>query len=181
MTSEEGHAGRVAESHTIVEPAPTFEALFVREYPKMVALAAAVSGSRIHAEDIAQEALSRLDRSWQQVAGYDRPGAWLRRVTINLALSQKRRLVAETKARLRLGAPESTLPPALPADEALWATVRALPPMQRAVVALHFLEDRSLEEIAEILDVSPSTARVHLHRARQTLRERLTDQRREDA
>lgn len=174
MTLDEArHADRV-------EPRPTFAAVFVEEYPKMVALAAAVSGSRFHAEDIAQEAMSRLDRRWAQVQTYDRPGAWLRRVTINLALSQRRRLLAETKARLRLDVPEPTLPPADPADDAVWAVVRTLPPKQRAVVALHVLEDRSLEEIAEILAMSPSTARVHLHRARQTLRDRLAPNRREE-
>jgi RNA polymerase sigma-70 factor (ECF subfamily) len=43
------------------------------------------------------------------------------------------------------------------------------------VVALHYLEDLSLEEIAEVLDLSPSTVRVHLHRARKTLRDRLDE------
>lgn len=152
---------------------PSFEALFVAEYPKMVALAAAVSGSRSHAEDIAQEAMSRLNRRWAQVQGYDKPGAWLRRTTINLALSQRRRLVAEAKAVLRLGRPDPELPPAEPADQAVWDAVAQLPGNQRAAVALHFLEDRSVVEIADILDIAPSTARVHLHRARQTLRDRL--------
>ena len=38
-----------------LDDAPTFEAVFVTEYPKMVALAAAVSGRRDQAEDIAQD------------------------------------------------------------------------------------------------------------------------------
>jgi RNA polymerase sigma factor (sigma-70 family) len=40
-------------------------------------------------------------------------------------------------------------------------------------VALHYLEDCSVKEIAGILECSPSTVKVHLHKARQTLAERL--------
>ncbi len=158
---------------SVVGPSPSFDALFVREYPRMVALAAAVSGSRAHAEDIAQEAMTRLHHKWATVGRYDKPGSWLRRVTINLAVSQRRRHLSEAKAILRLRSSEPELPPSPPADEAIWDAVASLPRNQRAAVALHFLEDRGHDEIAEILDISPSTARVHLHRARQALRERL--------
>lgn len=154
----------------------TFEAVFVAEYSKMVALAAAVSGSRVFAEDIAQEAMGRLDRHWSSVGNFDKPGAWLRRVTINLALSQKRRLMNETKALLRIETPAPTLAKSRAEDEGVWRIVAELPKQQRAAVALFFLEDRSIEEIAEILNISASTARVHLHRARETLRTRLDEE-----
>jgi RNA polymerase sigma-70 factor (ECF subfamily) len=153
----------------------TFEALFAVEYPRMVALAAAVSGNRAFAEDIAQEALGRASARWAEISRYDKPGAWLRRVTFNLAVSRRRRLVSEARALLRLGRPEPGLPPALPEHEGVWAAVATLPRQQRAVVALHYLEDRTFDEIAEVLDISPSTVRVHLHRARQTLRDRLDE------
>ncbi len=156
-----------------LQAVPSFEALFAEEFPKMVALAAAVSGSRLHAEDIAQEAMGRLQRNWTKVQGYAKPGAWVRRITINLAVSQKRRLVSEAKAVLRLRRESVSLPPTPTEHEPIWAAVRSLPRNQRAAVALHFLEDRSIAEIADVLDISPSTARVHLHRARQTLHDRL--------
>ncbi|MGI9623006.1 MAG: RNA polymerase sigma factor [Acidimicrobiales bacterium] len=156
-----------------IQAVPSFEALFVDEYPKMVALAAAVAGSRTHSEDIAQEAMARLDRNWAKVQGYESPGAWLRRITINLATSRRRRASTEARALLKLGAPEVHLEPAEPSDEHVWTIVRQLPKNQRAAVALRYLEDRSIDEIADILEISPSTARVHLHRAKQTLRHRL--------
>ena len=154
---------------------PDYDRLFHDEYPKMVALAASVAGDRDHAEDIAQEALGRLAKNWKSVQGYDKPGAWLRRVTINLALSRRRRLASEAKALLRLPRPEPTLAPTPTDDAAVWRAVASLPGKQRAVVSLHFLEDLPLTEIADILDISPSTARVHLHRARQTLRDQLEE------
>ncbi len=48
-----------------------------------------------------------------------------------------------------------------------------LPGKQRAAIALHYLEDRPINEIAEILDISHATARVHLHRGRQALAKTL--------
>ncbi len=156
-------------------PRPRFEALFVEEYPKMVALSAAVSGSLLQAEDLAQAAMSRLDREWDHVQGLDRPGAWLRRVTINLALSHRRRLVTEARVRLRLVGAPSTIPPSGAEHEPVWRAVAALPGKQRAAIALRYLEDRSVDEIADILGIAPATARVHLHRGHRALREHLGD------
>lgn len=169
----DAQGGTAAAAEAVVQ---TFQSVFVTEYSSMVALAAAVSGSRVHAEDIAQEAMTRLDRNWAEVQHYGKPGAWLRRVTINLALSQKRRLKSEAKALLRIGVPEPELSEAPAQDDQLWELVSRLSKKQRAVVALHFLEDKSLEEIAEILEISASTARVHLHRAKQSLHKSLTQQ-----
>ncbi len=66
----------------------------------MVALAAAVSGSAESVEDVAQEAMVRARRHWDRVGAYDKPGTWVRRVTINLAISSRRRIALEAKARL---------------------------------------------------------------------------------
>ncbi len=40
-------------------------------------------------------------------------------------------------------------------------------------MVLHYLEDRSVAEIAEVLDTAESTVKVHLHRGRKALAERL--------
>lgn len=145
-----------------------YDRFYRRELPAMVALAAAITGSTVAAEDLAQEALLRAYRNWDRVGTYDKPGAWLRRVTVNLALSTRKRMTAELRARLRLAGPTALQPH--PSDhDHVWSAVARLPGNQRAAVALHYLEDRSVADIAEILDCSPSTARVHLHRGRAAL------------
>lgn len=156
---------------------PSFDAVFVDEYPKMVALAAAVSGRHAFAEDLAQEAMTRLHRNWNRIQGYQSPGAWVRRVTINLALSQRRRLAGEARTRLRLRTAPTRQPSLSAATEhqPVWDAVAALPGNQRAAVALRYLEDRSIDEIADVLEIAPSTVRVHLHRAAQSLKQRLPD------
>lgn len=155
----------------------SFDAFYVREFPKMVALAVAVSGSRAAAEDLAQEALMRAHRNWDRIANYDKPGAWVRRVTINLCTSLLRRNAAEGKAKLRLVGGGVELPPEPPEDSAIWRCVAELPKRQRAAVALHYLEDRSVAEIADILNCSESTAKVHLHRGRRALASALESNR----
>lgn len=49
----------------------------------------------------------------------------------------------------------------------------ALPKKQRAAVVLHYLEDLPVAAIADILECAPATAKVHLHRGRKALAERL--------
>lgn len=154
----------------------TFDEFFRSEFPSMVALAAAVSGSRIAADDIAQEAFVRAHRKWDEVSAYDKPGAWVRRVTINLATNTRKRVAAEARALVRIGLAPTLEPPAEP-DDVVWKAVAKLPKKQRAAVSLFYLDDFSTREISEVLECSESTARVHLHKARTTLAKTLGGQR----
>ena len=52
--------------------------------------------------------------------------------------------------------------------------VRALPARQAQAIALHYLEDRSVADIAEILECSESTVKVHLHKGRTKLARRFS-------
>ena len=150
----------------------SFGALFQREFVKMVALAEAVSGDPAAAEDIAAEAFSRANRRWDRVGGYDKPGAWVRRVTINLALKRKRRLSLERRSAERHRAADLVEgPPEV--DHPVWAEVAKLAPRQRVAVVLFYLEDLPVAEIAEIMDCRVSTATSHLDRGRRTLARRL--------
>jgi RNA polymerase sigma-70 factor (ECF subfamily) len=148
----------------------TFEVFYRSEYARMVALAAAVSGAPASAEDVAQEALIRAHREWAKVSRYEKPGAWLRRITINLASNKRRR--ANTERRLAPGPQRQTVELQL-RDHSVWAAVAELPPRQRAAIALYYLEDRAVEEIAEILNCAPGTAKAHLHQGRKALHDRL--------
>ncbi len=149
-----------------------FVAFFRLEYPRLVALAIALSGRRAVAEELAQEALLRAYRAWPSVSSLDRPGAWARRVTINLAISAQRRLRSEAEALDRLDRrPVATA--TLDGDhryaDRFWLAVRGLPARQRAAVALHYLEDRPVDEVAQVLGCAPGTVKAQLHKARATL------------
>jgi len=132
--------------------------------------------------DLAQEAFLAAHRSWDRVSGYDEPGAWVRRVVTNLSVSMIRRRAVEAKALARTAV--GAVPP-LPAlsteDVAFWAAVRKLPRRQAQVIALHYLEDRSVVEVARILDIAEGTVKKHLHDGRLALVRRLGLDGEEDA
>lgn len=151
----------------------TFEDLFRKEYPSVVALAFALSGSRWVAEELAQEAFIAAHRNWSRIAGYDQPGAWVRRVVTNLATSAIRRRIVEAKALVRLGIGERHREPQRELDMEFWEAVRALPRRQSQVVALHYLEDLSVAEVAEVLATAPGTVKKHLYDGRKELARRL--------
>jgi RNA polymerase sigma-70 factor (ECF subfamily) len=155
-----------------------FAVFYRREYAAVVALSYALTGRGGVAEDVAQEAFLITHQRWLKVSGYEKPGAFVRRVAANLAVSQRRRFAAEARAKARLAIPgwsgqdDIDVP-----DPGFWRAVRALPPRQAQVLALHYLEDRPAEEIAMILGCSASTVRVHLHRGRLALEQLLHEPR----
>lgn len=174
---DEGHGAPLAPVVPLTPTAPTeldFDRFYRRELPAIVAVVAAVGG-HAHAEEIAQEALLRAHRDWTRIQRYDKPGAWVRRVALNLASSQRRRRSSEARA-LALVAQRPQLPAPPPEVDGFWALVRELPPRQAAAVALHYLEDLSIADIAAALDCAEGTAKAHLHKARQTLAHRLAAQ-----
>ena len=158
-----------------IRAVPDFESFYRSEYRSVVGLAYALSGSRIAAEDIAQDAFLAAHKQWEKVGFYEQPEAWVRRVVSNLAVSAFRTRVREAAAVARLKPREAYLP-RLPVEDAdFWKAVRGLPKRQSQVITLHYLEDRSVNEIAEILDCSPNTVKVHLHKGRDRLARRLDE------
>jgi RNA polymerase sigma-70 factor (ECF subfamily) len=147
----------------------TFEELYRRDFTAVVGLVYALSGSRHVAEELAQEAFLSAHRRWDRISGYDDPGAWIRRVAVNQAVSALRRRSVEARTVLRLSG-QRPLPDRLPDDaEVFWRAVRRLPTRQAQVIALHYLEDRSVKDIAAVLECAEATVRVHLHRGRLAL------------
>lgn len=172
MTAVRPQTGDYAHLHP-VRALPSFEQFYRSEYRSVVGLAFALSGSRIAAEDLAQDAFVAAHRAWDRVGRYEKPEAWVRRVVSNLSVSMFRTKVREAKAVARFK-PRADYLPHLPADDHhFWKEVRALPRRQAQAIALHYLEDRSVADIAEILGCAEGTVKVHLHKAREALSRRL--------
>jgi RNA polymerase sigma-70 factor (ECF subfamily) len=151
-----------------------FDGFFSREYPGLVVLLTAVTGRRALAEEIAQEAMLRAHQRWGRVSRYDLPGAWARRVALNLASNQGARRRTERRMVERL-AGQRTPPPPEGHDDEFWAVVRQLPRRQAAAVTLHYLEDRPVSEVAAILGCAEGTAKAHLHKGRASLARLLAE------
>lgn len=151
----------------------TFEAFYERELKSVIGLAYALSGSRAAAEDLAQDAFLAAHRSWDRIGRYDKPEAWVRRVVANMSVSLFRRKVREARAIARMDVPGAVLPGLPTEDEEFWKAVRALPKRQSQAIALYYLEDLSIAEIAEILDCAQGTVKAHLFKGRTRLASRL--------
>lgn len=166
----------------VVRSSQRFEDFYRHEFPAVVGLAAVLTGSRWAAEDLAQEAFLAAHRDWQRIGAYEQPGAWVRRVVANLAVSTIRRRTAEARAvaRIAFGGRPAVIDPTA-GDPEFWAAVRALPRRQAQVVALHYLEDLPVAEVAEILDVSPGSVKRHLFDGRRALARRLHEDEEDEA
>jgi RNA polymerase sigma-70 factor (ECF subfamily) len=157
-----------------VHVAPPFTDFYENQYRPVVEFACALTGDRWTAEDLAQDAFIAAQRNWQKISEYESPGAWVRRVVANKAVSRLRRSGAESRALLRLRHKAPEPPPQLSAESVeVWAAVRSLPKRQAQVIALTYLEDLSLQQIGEILECSPFTVKTHLQRGRAMLAKRF--------
>lgn len=147
----------------------TFEGFARHQRKPLVALAWSLTGDFGVAEDLAQDALQSAWQAWDRVGSLDAPGGWVRRAVINRAAGHARREGREHRALARLaGRPTATVD-LEPRDHRFWAEVRKLPERQAQAVALRYLEDCAVPDIAEALGCAPATVRVHLHRGRQAL------------
>lgn len=160
-------------THLHIEDRSSFDAFYRREYRPLLRLAWSLTGRRDLGEELVQEVMVTVHRKWGTVGDYDRPGGFARRVLLNDATSAARRRDAERRAVERLGAPDDVAAPESPPDDEFWDAIRALPERQAQTVALHYLEDRPVAEIADVLDISVNTVKVHLHRGRLALAESL--------
>jgi RNA polymerase sigma-70 factor (ECF subfamily) len=161
------------ESVPVVHARLPFEVFYRDELPGVVALCLAVSRRPWVAEELAQEAFLRAYRRWDTVGGYECPDAWVRRVALNLTASWGRRVQAETRALLRSRLRSANEPVKSPPDDEFWAAVRSLPRRQAQTLALYYVEDRPVAEIATVLGIEAGTVRVHLTRGRRNLAARL--------
>jgi len=127
------------------------------------------------AEDLVQETLAKMYRSWRRIDRTSTPVAYANKVLIRTYLSQRRRRSSDERPTDRL--PEQ----AGRADDAelrltLLDGLAQLTAKDRAVLVLRYWEDRSVEETAEILKLTPGTVRTQSLRALRRLRTLLGDE-----
>jgi RNA polymerase sigma-70 factor (sigma-E family) len=140
-----------------------FEAFYRQAWPGAVRLAGLLTQQPRSAEDIAQEAFTRVYPKW---AGVENPTAYLRMTIVNVCRSWGIRQGAERTKLAIVGVPESV---ALDFD-ILTDAVASLPYRERAVLVLRYYADLSEAEIAQALDCRPGTVKSLASRALATLK-----------
>ncbi|MEJ2749298.1 MAG: sigma-70 family RNA polymerase sigma factor [Anaerolineae bacterium] len=158
--------------------------------PGIYRLALRLMKNEAEAEDVMQETFMNAFKAIDKFEGRSGLGTWLYRIAYNSAMMRLRKpqqyilSVEET-----LTETEGNIIPkqlfdwcCLPEEDfaseevqgELERAIRELPEKYKSVFILRELEELSTEETAVTLDITPSTVKVRLHRARLQLRERLT-------
>jgi len=132
------------------------------------------------AQNLTQECFLKAYQKRGTFRGEASVGVWLLKIAVNLARDHRRSRLREFWDRLASSSAEvEELGQSLPDPQAspervilgreevsgVWAAVQKLPAQQRAVFVLRFVEEMSLEEIAEATSLKVGTVKTHLFRA----------------
>ncbi|HEX3426312.1 MAG TPA: sigma-70 family RNA polymerase sigma factor, partial [Acidimicrobiales bacterium] len=162
-----------------------FGELVRRSAPRLLSVAGQLVGPTA-AEDVVQEAMLNAWRALPSFAGRSSFDTWLYRITVNVALRQRRRhqpvvVEAEPLALLeRWADPEYRVDPELVAvrrsqAETLRAVLDQLPEAYRLALVLHDGEGLSAAELAEVTGIPLGTAKSNIRRGRMALVSLLGD------
>jgi RNA polymerase sigma-70 factor (ECF subfamily) len=159
--------------------AASFEQLVVRHTPRLLRFLQRRTGSRHDAEDLAQEAWARAFRYLPRCQADRSFPAWLWTIAARLAVSRHRKQalpLAVWSADVAAPGPDAGRQLADAEERAgLWTlATRVLRPAQREALWLFYVEEMSVKEVAQVLEVSTIAAKVLLHRARRRLGAALT-------
>jgi len=150
---------------------PPFQTLLDDHASDVMAILRGAVG-RTDAEDCFQETFLAALRAYPRLEDDRNLRGWLLTIAHRKAIDHHR---ANGKRPLPIAEPEelagATVEPRL--DDGIWAQVGALPPKQRAAVALRYACDLPHAEIAAALGCSPEAARRSLHEGMKRLRKEL--------
>ncbi|PWV47973.1 RNA polymerase sigma factor [Nocardiopsis sp. L17-MgMaSL7] len=156
-----------------------FEILVRRHQDAVYRIALRTLGDAAEARDAAQEALITAWRKLPDLRDPKAFPAWLHRMVGRLALNALRARRPEDPAEedheglWERGAGPADSALATDLHEALREALSGLPPPQRICWVLREMEGLGYEEIAEIVDTTPTAVRGRIHRARTHLVEAL--------
>ncbi|MDL5045725.1 RNA polymerase sigma factor [Oscillatoria amoena NRMC-F 0135] len=135
-----------------------------------------ITGREDEAEDVLQEAFISAFRNLTDYRGDASFGSWLKRIVINKAINavKKRRyeLIPDDEEFDVAEEPEQQEMPGLTVDR-VRAAMMTLPDGYRSVLSLYLLEGYDHQEIAGILQITESTSKSQLNRAKNKLRNLL--------
>ena len=147
--------------------AAALEAVFRREYARLVALARLLVDRQVEAEEIVQEAFVRALAGWERLEQREDPLPYVRRTVVNLSRDGLRRRRTVRRAAVPAIGPAAAADVGVVLDEdqrELAAALRSLPERQRECVVLRYLLDLSTAETATTLGITGGSVKTHLSR-----------------
>jgi RNA polymerase sigma-70 factor (sigma-E family) len=143
---------------------PDFASYMGARLPHLIKFGCALTADEHAAADLVQDALERALLQWSRIQGDPEP--YVRRIMVNRSISIWRKFGRE---RVTDHVPEQPVEDS-GYDEALFAALRLLPPRQRAIIALRYLEDLTEAEVAQVLGCAVGTVKSQSNSAIAKLR-----------
>lgn len=156
-----------------------FEKLYQRHRNRVYGLVWRLcGGDNALAEDLLQEAFVRAWQKLHSFRGESRFATWLHRLSVNVALSDRRIRIRRLERETAL---EGTAERTATGEKDVYAgdrmdleqAISKLPERARTVLVLYDIEGYSHAEIAEIAGMAVGSSKAQLHRARKLVREEL--------
>lgn len=142
-----------------------------------------IVGNPDDAEDVLQDAFVSAFRSLDKFRGTSTFGAWLKRIVVNKSINFLRKQRPESMSVLEVNQQEVAAEPvATDTAEQDWQieqirnAMHKLPEGFRMVFSLYLIEGYDHAEIAGILDITESTSKSQLNRAKKKIRELLKEE-----
>ncbi|WP_222853582.1 sigma-70 family RNA polymerase sigma factor [Fodinicola acaciae] len=156
------------------------DTIFRATHGRLVVAMYALTGDLGEAQDVVAETFVRAVAHRRVLLEAEKPEAWLRTVARNIARRRWRRATQLTSLLRR-----SADPPPVSSDSALnrvalLAVLRKLPAPQREAIALHYIADLSVADIAVTQGVTVNAVKSRLARGRARLAELLGEDSAED-
>lgn len=172
-----GRADRLLDSFLVLKARDgdraAFGRLAERWQPKLLAHAWRLTGDKEHAKDAVQAAWADMARGLAKLKEPMAFGLWAYRITSRAAARQMRgakpMVALDAVEEAALGVADNGGEQAVEAVH-LRRAIAALPAGQRAAVALHYLEEMSVAEVAVALAVPAGTVKTRLMHARDKLK-----------
>jgi len=155
-------------------PGEDFDAFVLGSSPGLLRAAVVLTGDTTAAEDLLQDVLERLYLRWGRV---EDPLPYVRRALVNGSRSRWRARSRRPEVTLaaRHDAPVADRTEDLADHDRVVRVLQQLPPRQRAVVVLRYLEDLSEADTAQLLGCSVGTVKSQASRALARLRTHIDE------
>ena len=154
-----------------------FAELVAYWHRRLLAHACRLTGEPQAAADVVQEAWMAAAKGLARLADADAFPCWIHRIVTHKAADWVRRARRQRGLAAELSGRERERARVAPADaanrraiETLSEALEHLPPVQRAVIGLYYVDGFSTDEIAEIVGIPRGTVKSRLHAARERIR-----------
>lgn len=151
--------------------------IFSTYAPKMMTVCLRYTKERADAEDVLQDAFVKVFTKMKQFSFNGSFEGWIRRIMVHTAIRfleyKKQHVSLETTGSLRTDDYDPYINEKSGDEQKILAIINTLPVGYRSVINMYVFEGFDHNEIAGILNISASTSRSQLTKARKLLKEEL--------